>query len=86
MIAILWLGVSVVLGILPLLAIAGLFTNGLLLTVDGLFMSLILLVIAGIFLQNAAASLRRLRSAKPAKAEAKPLHAAQAAVGMQKGN
>jgi hypothetical protein len=58
----------------------------LLLTVDGLFMSLILLLIAGIFLQNAAASLRRLRTAKPAKAEAKPLQAAQAAAAMQKGN
>jgi hypothetical protein len=86
MIAIVWLAVSVVLGIVPLLAIAGLFVNGLLFTVDGLFMSLILLVFAGIFLQNAAASLRRLRSAKPEKAAATPLQTAQAAAGMQKGS
>ena len=85
MIAIAWLAFSVVLGILPLLAIAGLFVDGLLFTVDGLFMSLILLAISGIFLSNAVACVRRYRG-KTEKSESPALRAAQVAAGTQKGS
>ena len=86
MIAIAWLVLSLVMGVLPLLAIAGLFRNGLLFTVDGLFMSLILLAIAGIFLLNAVACVRRYRGGKTEKSGAPALKAAQAAAGTEKGN
>ncbi|HKT68116.1 MAG TPA: hypothetical protein VJP83_01705 [Terriglobales bacterium] len=86
MIAIAWLAFSVVLGILPLLAIAGLFVDGLLFTVDGLFMSLILLAMAGIFLSNAVACVRRYRGGKAEKSESSPLKSAQVAAGTQKGS
>ncbi len=86
MIAIGWLALSVVLGILPLLAIAGLFIDGLLFTVDGLFMSLILLAMAGIFLSNAVACVRRYRGGKAEKSGAPALKAAQMAAGTEKGN
>ncbi|HEY6939405.1 MAG TPA: hypothetical protein VI424_19740 [Terriglobales bacterium] len=86
MIAIGWLALSVVLGILPLLAIAGLFVDGLLFTVDGLFMSLILLAMAGIFLSNAVACVRRYRGGKTEKSGSSPLKAAQVAAGTQKGS
>lgn len=86
MIAIAWLALSVVLGILPLLAIAGLFVDGLLFTVDGLFMSLILLAMAGIFLSNAMACVRRYRGGKAQKSGSSPLKAAQVAAGTQKGS
>ncbi|HTM41750.1 MAG TPA: hypothetical protein VL177_12595 [Terriglobales bacterium] len=85
MIAIAWLALSVVLGILPLLAIAGLFVDGLLFTVDGLFMSLILLAMAGIFLSNAVACLRRY-SGNREKSGTPALKAAQVAAGTEKGN
>lgn len=86
MIAIAWLALSVVLGILPLLAIAGLFVDGLLFTVDGLFMSLILLAMAGIFLSNAMACVRRYRGGKAQKSGSSPLKAAQVVAGTQKGS
>jgi hypothetical protein len=86
MIAIAWLAFSAVLGILPLLAIAGLFANGLLFTVDGLFMSLILLAISGIFSSNAAACVRRYRGGKAEKSGSPPLKAAQVAAGTEKAN
>lgn len=86
MVAIAWLVVSVVLGILPLLAIAGFLVNGLLFTVDGLFMSLILLAMAGIFLSNAVVCVRRFRGGKAQKSSAPALQAAQAAAGTQKGS
>lgn len=50
---------SLVLGIVPLLAVAWMFTSGMInisppsITVDGLFMSLILLALSGCFLLNA---------------------------------
>jgi hypothetical protein len=86
MIAIAWLAVSVVLGILPLLAIASLFVDGLLFTVDGLFMSLILLAISGIFLSNAMACVRRYKIRKTEKSGSPALEAAQVAAGTQKGS
>ena len=86
MIAIGWLALSVVLGILPLLAIAGLFADGFLFTVDGLFMSLILLAMAGIFLSNAAACLRRYRGGRAEKSGSSLLKAAQVAAGTEKGS
>jgi uncharacterized membrane protein YhaH (DUF805 family) len=86
MVAIAWLVVSVVLGILPLLAIAGFLVNGLLFTVDGLFMSLILLAMAGIFLSNAVVCVRRFRGGKAQKSGAPTFQAAQAVAGTQKGS
>ena len=86
MLAIVWLLVSVVLAILPLLGIAGLFIDSLLFTVDGLFMSLILLAVAGIFLMNAVACVRRYRSGHAKTSAAPPLQAAEAAAGTQKGD
>ena len=86
MVAIAWLVVSVVLGILPLLAIAGFLVNGLLFTVDGLFMGLILLAMAAIFLSNAVICVRRFRGGKAQKSGAAALQAAEAAAGAQKGS
>ncbi|HET7750846.1 MAG TPA: hypothetical protein VFK81_15770 [Terriglobales bacterium] len=86
MMAIAWLAFSVVLGIVPLLAIAGLFVDGLLFTVDGLFMSLILLAISGIFLSNAVACVRRYSGGKAEKCGPSPLKAAQVAAGTEKGS
>jgi len=86
MLAIVWLVISLLGGILPLLAVAGLYLNGLLFTVDGLFMSLILLAIGGIFFANVAACVRRYAGAKPDKGAAPALKAAQAAAGTEKGN
>jgi len=86
MLAIGWLALSVVLGILPLLAIADLFVDGLLFTVDGLFMSLILLAMAGIFLSNAVACVRRYRGGKAENSGAPALKAAQVAAGTEKGS
>jgi len=86
MIAFGWLMFSVVLGILPLLAMAGLFVDGLLFTVDGLFMSLILLAMAGIFLSNAVICIRRFRGAKAEKSSAPSLKAVEATAGTQKGS
>jgi len=47
------LAISLVLGILPLLGVVWMVTNGMITTVDGLFMSLILLTLSGIFMLNA---------------------------------
>ncbi len=46
------LGISIVLGVLPLAGIAGMAVSGMLMTVDGLFLSLILLTLSGVFLLN----------------------------------
>jgi hypothetical protein len=47
------LAISLVLGILPLLGVVWMVTNGMITTVDGLFMSLILLTLSGVFMLNA---------------------------------
>jgi hypothetical protein len=52
-------GLSIVLGIIPLLGIAWTLANGSITTVDGLFLSLILLALSGIFFLNAGLELRR---------------------------
>jgi len=44
---------SLVLGILPLLGIVWVLTNGMIRTVDGLFLILILLTLSGVFMLNA---------------------------------
>ena len=79
----LWVAISAVLGVLPLLGIGELYANGLSFTVGGLFMSLILLAMSGIFWQNTVAGMRRIKLAKREKPE--PLKAAQATAGTQKG-
>ena len=78
-----WVGLSALMGVLPLLGIGELISNGPSFTVDRLFMSLILLAMSGIFLQNAVAGVRRIRLARQTKPE--PLKA-QAAAGTQKGS
>jgi len=55
---------SVVLGIVPLLGIAGIVLHGGIATVDGLFMSLILLPLSGILFLNAYLDLREHSKAK----------------------
>lgn len=80
-----WVAVSALLGVLPLVGIGELFANGLSFTVGGLFMSLILLAMSGIFLQNTVAGARKMRTPQEGKA-AEPLKAAQAAAGAQKGS
>ncbi len=52
------LGISIVLGVLPLAGIAGMAASGTLMTVDGLFLSLILLTLSGVFLLNALWEMR----------------------------
>jgi uncharacterized membrane protein len=47
------LGLSLVLGVLPLIGIALTLMDGIITTVDGLFMTLILLALSGVFLLNA---------------------------------
>jgi uncharacterized membrane protein len=79
----LWVAISALMGVLPLLGIGELYANGLSFTVGGLFMSLILLAMSGIFWQNTVAGVRRMKLAKQEKPE--PLKAAQAAAGTQKG-
>ena len=79
-----WVALSVALGVLPLVGIGELFANGFSFTVGGLFMTLILLAMSGVFLQNAAAGVQRVRAAKNGPGE--PLRASQAAAGTQKGS
>jgi uncharacterized membrane protein len=79
-----WVALSVALGVLPLVGIGELFSNGFSFTVGGLFMTLILLAMSGIFFQSAVAGMRRVRAAKNAPGE--PLRAAQAAAGTRKGS
>jgi hypothetical protein len=78
-----WVTISALMGVLPLVGIGELYDNGLSFTVGGLFMSLILLAMSGIFLQSTVAGARRMKSAK---AEGQPMKAAQAAAGAQKGS
>jgi uncharacterized membrane protein len=52
------LGLSLVLGVLPLAGIVLTLMNGMITTVDGLFMSLILLTLSGIFMLNVYWELR----------------------------
>lgn len=80
-----WVAISAVLGVLPLLGIGELYANGLSFTVGGLFMSLILLAMSGIFLQSTVAGVRRMRLAKEGKPAGERLKA-QAAAGTQKGS
>ena len=80
-----WIAISAVMALLPLLGIGELYSNGLSFTVGGLFMSLILLAMSGIFLQSTAAGVRRMRAAGQEKRGAEPLKA-QAAAGTQKGS
>jgi hypothetical protein len=79
-----WVALSVLMGVLPLAGIGELFANGLSFTVGGLFMTLILLAMSGIFFQSAVAGVRQVRAAKSAPGE--PLKAAHAAAGTQKGS
>lgn len=79
-----WVALSVLMGVLPLAGIGELFANGLSFTVGGLFMTLILLAMSGIFFQSAVAGVRQVRAAKNAPGE--PLKAAHAAAGKQKGS
>ncbi|HEU5337417.1 MAG TPA: hypothetical protein VFU27_15730 [Terriglobales bacterium] len=79
-----WVAMSALLGVLPLVGIGELFAHGLSFTVGGLFMTLILLATSGIFLQNTVASARKMRASKQSTA-AEPLKAAQAAAGAEKG-
>ncbi len=81
-----WVTVSALLGVLPLLGIGELYANGLSFTVGGLFMSLILLAVAGVFLQNTVAGVRAVKAAKREEKNGKGLKAAQAAAGTQKGS
>jgi hypothetical protein len=81
-----WVGISALLGVLPLLGIGELYVNGLSFTVGGLFMSLILLALAGVFLQNTVAGVRAVKSKKQERNGPEPLQAAQAAAGAQKGS
>ena len=81
-----WVTVSALLGVLPLLGIGELYANGLSFTVGGLFMSLILLAVAGVFLQNTVAGVRAVKEAKQESKNAEPAKAAQAAAGAQKGS
>ncbi len=78
-----WVTVSALMGVLPLLGIGELYENGLSFTVGGLFMSLILLAMSGIFWQSTVAGARRMKAARQEKSE--PLKA-QAAAGTQKGS
>jgi uncharacterized membrane protein len=52
------LGLSLVLGVLPLVGIVLTLMNGMITTVDGLFMSLILLTLSGVFMLNVYWELR----------------------------
>jgi uncharacterized membrane protein len=81
----LWIAISAVWAVLPLVGIGELYSNGLSLTVGGLFMSLILLAMSGIFLQSTVAGVRRMRAARQEKPGAEPMKA-QAAAGAQKGS
>lgn len=80
-----WVGMSALLGVLPLLGVGELYINGLSFTVGGLFMTLILLAMSGIFLQNTVAGVQQIKAAKPAKLASEPLRA-QAVAGTQKGS
>ena len=80
-----WVALSAVLGVLPLLGIGELYENGLSFTVGGLFMSLILLAMSGIFWQSAVAGVGRMKTARQEKPGPEPIKA-QAAAGTQKGN
>ena len=80
-----WVAMSALLGVLPLVGIGELFAHGLSFTVGGLFMTLILLAMSGIFLQNTVAGARKMRASKQGKV-AEPLKAAQAAAGAEKGS
>ena len=80
-----WVAMSALLGVLPLVGIGELFANGISFTVGGLFMTLILLAMSGIFLENTVAGARKMRAVKKGSA-AEPLKAAQAAAGAQKGS
>jgi predicted RND superfamily exporter protein len=68
---------SLVLGILPLLGIAGVLANGMITTVDGMFMILILLTLSAVFFLNAYWEMRdsgllgkKTAAAAPAKTAA----------------
>ena len=58
--------ISLVLAIIPLLGIAFVVLNGLILTVDGLFLSLILLAMSGILLLNVLLELKKGRGGEAA--------------------
>ena len=58
-----WVALSVLMGVLPLAGIGELFANGLSFTVGGLFMTLILLAMSGIFFQSAVAGVRQRNGA-----------------------
>ncbi|HEV2116497.1 MAG TPA: hypothetical protein VGR48_10755 [Terriglobales bacterium] len=77
-----WVAISAVLGVLPLLGIGELYANGLSFTVGGLFMSLILLAMSGIFLQNTVAGVRGIKADRQERSEPAK---ARAAAGNQKG-
>lgn len=81
-----WVAVSALLGVLPLLGIGELYANGLSFTVGGLFMTLILLALSGVFLQNTVAGVRAVRTPKEANTGADSPKVAQAAAGAQKGS
>jgi hypothetical protein len=72
------LGISLVLGILPLLGVVWTLMNGMITTVDGLFMSLILLTLSGVFMLNAFWEMRDMgligkkKAAVPAAKPAAP--------------
>jgi hypothetical protein len=53
------LGLSVVLGLVPLAGIAWTVQNGMITTVDGLFMGIILLTLSGILFLNAFLEVRK---------------------------
>ncbi|MGE5206569.1 MAG: hypothetical protein ACM3PW_13210 [Chlamydiota bacterium] len=80
-----WVTISALMGVLPLLGIGELYNNGLSFTVGGLFMSLILLAMSGIFWQSTFAGVRRMKAARQQEPGAEPLKA-QAAAGAQKGS
>ena len=80
-----WVAMSALLGVLPLLGIGELYINGLSFTVGGLFMTLILLAMSAIFLQNTVAGVQQIKAAKQEKHAAQPLRA-QAVAGTQKGS
>ena len=81
-----WVAISALLGVLPLLGIGELYVNGLSFTVGGLFMTLILLATSSIFFQNTVAALRRVKASNSDNKKAEPMKAAQAAAGAQKGS
>ena len=50
---------SILLGLVPLVGVAGIVMNGMITTVDGLFMSIILLTLSGVLFLNAFLEIRR---------------------------